>query len=78
MQAKRALESAAVGRPPVDKPRNVQIAFRINEEVADALDVELELERRPGFDISRNDVARMLMFEALAARQAARAKKRSK
>ena len=67
MQA-RKLESAAVGRPPAENPRNVQIAFRVDQATADALDAEIATEHRPGLLLSRNDVARMLMHEALEAR----------
>jgi hypothetical protein len=72
----KTLESIrTVGRPPADNPRNVQINFRIDQKTADDLDGELELERKPGLLLSRNDIARMLMTEALEARQTKRKKK---
>lgn len=67
MHAKR-VESAAVGRPPSDKPRNVPISFRIDAETAKSLDGEIAAEQRPGLVLSRHDMARMLMAEALEAR----------
>jgi hypothetical protein len=71
----RKLESSGVGRPPADKPRNVQIAYRVDEETAKAIDAEIATEQRPGLTLSRNDMARMLMAEALEARQQKRGKK---
>jgi hypothetical protein len=71
----RKLESASVGRPPVDKPRNVQIAYRVDEETAKAIDDEIATEQRPGLTLSRNDMARMLMAEALEARHQRRNKR---
>jgi hypothetical protein len=67
MQTK-TIDSGPVGRPPADKPRNVTISYRIDQETADRLDAEVEAELRPGVFFSRSDVARILMFEALAVR----------
>lgn len=67
MQA-RKLESVGVGRPPAENPRNVQIAYRVDQATADAIDAEIATEQRPGLLLSRNDMARMLMAEALEAR----------
>jgi len=78
MIANKALESAAVGRPPAENPRNVQIAYRVTQSTSDALDDEIKAEARPGELLSRNDMARILMDEALAARLAIRKTKRSK
>ena len=75
MQA-RKIESPAVGRPPADNPRNVQIAYRVDQATADAIDAEINAELRPGLLLSRNDMARMLMAEALAARTQRSAKKK--
>lgn len=72
MHARKTVESVTVGRPPVDNPRNVAIAYRIDQATADAIDAEIEVEQRPGLVLSRNDMARMLMAEALANRAAAR------
>jgi len=72
MHSTKALESAAVGRPPAENPRNVQIAYRVTQSTSDALDEEITVEARPGELLSRNDMARILMDEALAARLAAR------
>ena len=65
----RKLESIAVGRPPVENPRNVTIHYRVDQSTADALDAEISNERRPGEVLSRNDLARILMHEALEARR---------
>jgi hypothetical protein len=67
MQA-RKLESAGVGRPPAEDPRKIQIAYRVTQSMADAIDSEIETVRQPGLMISRNDMARILMAEALEAR----------
>lgn len=58
----------SVGRPPADDPLNVQLSFRVNQSMGKAIDAELERERRPGLQLSRNDMARILMAEALEAR----------
>ena len=68
MHLQKRVESTAVGRPPADKPRIVQIGYRIDQEMADAVDVEIDHTRRPGEFLSRNDMARILMAEALEAR----------
>ena len=78
MQARKNVESVSLGRPPAENPRNVQISFRVDQSTGDELDRELQIERRPGLILSRNDMARMLMSEALAARQAARRAKPKK
>ena len=78
MNARNHVESVSVGRPPVDNPRNVAIAYRVNQATADALDAEIEIEKRPGLELSRNDMARMLMAEALAARAQVRKSKHRK
>lgn len=57
-----------MGRPPAENPRNVQINFRVDQATAEALDAEILAERRPGLVLSRGDIARMLMHEALEAR----------
>jgi hypothetical protein len=67
MQA-RKIESPAVGRPPAEDPRKIQIAYRVTQSMADAIDAEIETVRQPGLIISRNDMARILMAEALEAR----------
>jgi hypothetical protein len=58
-----------MGRPPADNPRNIQINFRVDQTTAEALDAQILVEQRPGLVLSRGDVARMLMFEALEARR---------
>ena len=75
MHARKLVDSSAVGRPPADKPRIVQIGYRIDQEMADAVDVEIDHTRRPGEFLSRNDMARILMAEALEARAAGRRSK---
>ncbi len=72
MQAKTIESAHPVGRPPSENPRNVTIGYRIDQATADDLDAELAQERRPGLVLSRNDVARMLMTEALEVRKAKR------
>jgi hypothetical protein len=76
MMTKTVESIRPMGRPPADNPRNIQVNFRIDRVIAADLDAELEIEQKPGLFLSRNDVARMLVLEALAARQAKR--KRSK
>lgn len=68
MDAQKPLDSAVVGRPPAENPRNVQIAFRIDQQTAESVDAELDADRRPGLVLSRNDMARILMAEALEER----------
>lgn len=75
MHAKR-VESPPVGRPPSEKPRNVPISFRIDQATAQSLDEEIEAEQRPGLILSRHDMARMLMAEALEARAERRKRKK--
>jgi hypothetical protein len=72
----RTVESAAVGRPPSEKPRNVQVAFRVDQETADRIDAELGDVVRDGLPLSRNDRARILLYEALNARREAKKKPR--
>jgi hypothetical protein len=74
MQARDVSSSAAMGRRPASNPLSVQLAFRVDEDTGRALDHEMKIESKPGLAISRNDVARILIMEALAQR----AKKRSK
>lgn len=69
----RAINSG-MGRRPANNPLSVQLAFRIDEATAKAIDGEIKNDERPGLHLSRNDMARILVAEALAAR----AKKRSK
>jgi len=57
-----------MGRTPVDNPLNVQLAFRVDKATAEAIDVAMAGEERPGLKLSRNDMARMLVAEALETR----------
>lgn len=57
-----------MGRKPAEDPMNVQLTFRVNDATGKALDAVIEAESRPGLTLSRSDVARMLIAEALAAR----------
>ncbi len=63
-----------MGRKPVKQPKYIQLAFRIDDETAKALDREVahEMAARPGLPLNRSDIVRMLMAEALAARAKAR------
>lgn len=74
----RHVDSAAMGRPPADDPLNVQLSFRVNESTGKAIDAEIEHESRPGLRLSRNDMSRMLLAEALEARARARKTKSKK
>lgn len=66
-----------MGRKPAKNPKDIHLGIRIDEGTAAALDKEIELEEqhRPGLGLTRSDVVRMLMVEALAARQKARRKR---
>ena len=75
MNTQKHISSAPMGRPPAEKPRNVQIAFRIDQATSDQIDAELEADARPGLVLSRNDMARILMAEAIEARRTKRKKK---
>jgi hypothetical protein len=63
----------AMARPPSGRPPKrptkvgVQIAFRISNEMAEAIDREMERQRqrRPGAVIHRSDVAREILGRAL-------------
>lgn len=70
----RAIKSE-MGRRPSTNPLSVQLAFRVDTATAKALDAEMEHERKPGLHLSRNDMARILVAEALAARAAQRSKR---
>lgn len=72
----RHVESASMGRPPADDPLSVQLSFRVNETTGEAIDEEIKAEARPGLRLSRNDMARMLIAEALEARAASRKKRK--
>ena len=63
-----------MGRKPVENPLSVQLAFRVDGETAEAIDLEIKAEVRPGLKLSRNDMARMLVAEALEARATKRSK----
>jgi hypothetical protein len=57
-----------MGRRPAQNPKSVQLAFRVDQATAEALDEQIKAEERPGLPLSRSDMARMLIAEALAAR----------
>ncbi len=65
-----------MGRRPSANPKSTQISFRIDAAATAALDREVEADQRPGLTLSRNDVARMLLAEALEARAAKRGKRK--
>ena len=62
-----------LGRRPAENPLSVQLSFRIDDATAEQLDTELAkaTDEHPGLVLSRGDMARMLMAEALKARRAA-------
>jgi hypothetical protein len=64
-----------MGRRPSTNPLSVQLAFRIDVETAKALDAEMAHESKPGLHLSRNDMARILVAEALATRAAHRSRR---
>ena len=68
---------AEVGRRPAENPLSVQLSFRIDDATAEQLDEELKkaMEMHPGLVLSRGDVARMLMAEALKVRRSKPSKK---
>ncbi len=59
---------AEMGRKPAENPKSTVVSFRIDEETTERLDLQVEAEQRPGLILSRGDVAKMLLAEALAAR----------
>ena len=67
----------AVGRKPSKNPRAIHLGIRVDDRTARALDHEVAIEEqaRPGLGLTRSDVVRMLMAEALAAREKARGKR---
>jgi hypothetical protein len=67
-----------MGRRPVENPLSVQLAFRVDQTTGEALDAEIKVEAKPGLSLSRNDIARILIAEALEARAKARKGKRGK
>lgn len=66
-----------VGRKPAKNPLSEQISFRIDESTAEQIDAVLEIQKanNPGLVLSRGDMVRMLVAEALAARSKKGAKK---
>jgi hypothetical protein len=63
------------------KEREVQtehLAMRLTRSLLDQIDEEASEMRkeRPGMVVARNDAVRVLLHEAIAARQAARARRR--
>jgi hypothetical protein len=56
---------SVMGRPPAEHPRSVHVGFRITEEDEFELTKVGEQMARPGEILSHNDVARLLMHEAL-------------
>lgn len=71
----RAINEGGMGRRPASNPLSVQLSFRVDEETGRAIDVEVKTESRPGLAISRNDMARILIAEALEIRAAKRTKR---
>jgi hypothetical protein len=61
-------QSLDVGRPRKDDEPTVQVAFRLPESIVKALDEVAKDLSPPGITISRTDVLRVLLFEALTAR----------
>jgi hypothetical protein len=68
----RDVSSTSMGRRPSSNPLSIQLAFRVDEKMGEALDAEIDVEQKPGLVLSRNDVARILLAEALDARAQAR------
>lgn len=63
------VDSVRLGRKPSPNPLAIQIAFRVDNATADALDAEIEHEAKPGWRPTRGDMARILFAEALVARR---------
>jgi len=66
-----------MGRKPAKNPKDVHLGIRVDNRTARAVDREIEFEEqlRPGLGLTRSDVVRMLMAEALAARDRTRSKR---
>lgn len=64
-----------MGRRPAENPLSVQLNFRVDAATASALDAEVAHDSKPGLHLSRNDMARILVAEALAARAMRRSKR---
>lgn len=63
--------TAGMARPPSKNPLDVIISFRVDKPTADALEkvVEAEKPHRLGEQFRIQEAARLLMFEALKARE---------
>jgi hypothetical protein len=61
-----------MARPPAEKPRSIQIAFRVTEGLELELKKEGASEAHPGETLSPSEMARILMHEALERRRKAR------
>lgn len=59
-----------VGRRPAKNPLSEQISFRLDQATARALDaaLDVQLQTTPGLVLSRGDMVRILVTEALNAR----------
>lgn len=68
----------AVGRKPSKNPLSTLLSFRIDEAQTKALDAEMErmLRETPGLMLSRGDMARILVVEALESRAKRRSSKK--
>ncbi len=78
MTTTTGVKSSTVGRRPADNPLAVAVSFRVDQATGEALDDELAARKSPGLQLSRNDVARILMAERLEELRAARSKKPKK
>jgi hypothetical protein len=75
MRTELAVKSAPrreryLGRKPSKNPKRIHLGVRVDDDTASALDAEIARERaaRPGLDLDRSGMVRMLIAEALAAR----------
>jgi hypothetical protein len=71
MEDVMAVKSAHdVGRKKAKNPLDEQISFRVDKSTAKELDAQVEaaVAKQPGLILSRGDMVRMLVAEALAAR----------
>ena len=66
-----------VGRKPSKNPKGVHLGIRVDDQMARALDREIKFEEqlRPGLGLTRSDVVRLLIAEALGAREQVRSKR---
>jgi Arc/MetJ-type ribon-helix-helix transcriptional regulator len=70
------MHDAGVGRPPGKQPPTRQLAFRLPLDLIEELTAEMARIAPPGIIVSRSDVVRVLLREALEVRRKKAPKKK--